>query len=205
MLAAAVSAGGPAHGVIDEALRSFNELESYSVTLRSLGADKDEREIIRYYYKKPGFVRMEFEKPHGGAVLVYDPRSKKARLRPFGFFRSFVLTLDPGSSLIKSSRGHTVDESDIGALLENLKTLSEGGKTVVLREEEAGGRAASVVSVEGGEGAETDGVHRYVIWFDKKAHLPLKVISYDIDGNLVEEVLMDGMEVNPGLPVDFFR
>lgn len=41
---------------VDMAIESYRGVESYKVTLRSRSADSTE--IINYYYKKPGFVRM---------------------------------------------------------------------------------------------------------------------------------------------------
>jgi len=94
---------------VAEALESFRSLSTYSVTLRS-GSGKAE-EVIRYFYKKPGYVRMEFITPHSGALLVYNPLSKTVRLRPFGFAKAFTLTLSPQNRLVRSARGHTADAS----------------------------------------------------------------------------------------------
>ncbi|MBI5213703.1 MAG: DUF1571 domain-containing protein [Nitrospirae bacterium] len=183
-------------------LENYNSVESYSVTLRSKSDDSNEE--IRYYYKKPGFVRMEFIKPYKGAVLVYNPSKKEVRLRPFGVFKSFVLTLNPDNSLIKSSKGHRVDESDIGALLKVVKRLKDGGKTKASGEENVGNRPVVVVSVEGEKDFTVNGIHRYILWLDKKTSLPLKVAAYDMQGELIEEVLMDDLQINTGITEDFF-
>jgi outer membrane lipoprotein-sorting protein len=63
---------------IATAIKNYENVESYRVTLKS--GTGDSHEEIRYYFKKPGFVRMEFIKPYKGAVLVYSPITKKARL-----------------------------------------------------------------------------------------------------------------------------
>lgn len=105
---------------ISIAIENYKGVESYSVTLRSRN-DEDFSEIIRYYYKKPGFVRIELIKPYKGAILIYSPFTKEVRLRPFSFWKSFVLTLSPDNRLVKSSRGHRIDASDIGELLRTAK------------------------------------------------------------------------------------
>src|SRR5574340_540810 len=94
---------------LDAALESYGHVASYRVTLRSRSGSSSE--TIRYFFKKPGFVRMEFMEPHKGAILVYNPEKKIVRLRPFGFLRPVVLTLSPDSRLITSSKGHRVDAS----------------------------------------------------------------------------------------------
>ncbi len=191
------------HEPISAAIENYKNLQSYSVTLRSRNNDSSEE--IKYYYKKPGFIRMEFIRPHKGAVLVYNPLRKEVRLRPFGFFKSFVLTLSPDNKLIKSSRGHTVDESDIGALLKMVKKLQSNGKTDIIGDESVNGKTTSVTSVEGEGDFAVEGIHRYVLWFDKKTFLPLKVSAYDLKGGLIEEVLMDDLEINSEIKDSFFE
>ncbi|MBI5587844.1 MAG: DUF1571 domain-containing protein [Deltaproteobacteria bacterium] len=147
---------------------------------------------------------MEFIEPHNGAVLVYDPVNKEVQLRPFGFLKSLVMRLSPQDRLVKSSGGHTVDESDLGALFKRVVALQKGGKTIVSGEEEVGGRKTIVVSVEGAQNAEVDGFHRYLLWLDIKSYLPLKVISYDLRGRKLEEVAMTDLEVDVRFPEGFF-
>jgi outer membrane lipoprotein-sorting protein len=128
---------------------------------------------------------------------VYNPEAKKVRLRPFGFLKPFVLTLSPDNSLLKSSNGHTVDESDIGALLEVVIKLQSHGKSDELGDVEVRGKTAVIVSVEGkGDFTVDNDIHRYHLWLDKETFLPLKVSAYDLKGELIEEVLMDDLELN---------
>lgn len=193
----------PSQDIISTAIENYNSVESYSVTLRSRSNDSSEE--IRYYYKKPGFVRMEFIKPYRGAMLVYSPSKKEARLRPFGFLKSFILTLSPDNSLIKSSKGHRVDESDIGALLKIVKKLQSNGKTEISGEESVGNRPVMVVSVKGEKDFTINGIHRYMLWLDKKSFLPLKVAAYNMKGELMEEVAMDDLMINIGITEDLFE
>jgi outer membrane lipoprotein-sorting protein len=190
---------------ISTAIENYEKIESYSVTLRSRKNSSVDEEI-RYYYKRPGYVRMEFITPHKGAVLVYNPLTKKVKLRPFDFLKFFVLTLDPDESLISSSRGHTVDESDIGSLLQAVKKLGSNGKTETVREEVVGGKTVLIVSVEGeGDFTVEKGIHEYHLWLDKKTFLPLRAIAYDLQGRLLEEVMMDDLIINIKLSVDFIN
>ncbi len=198
LLALASAVADPVSTAID----SYNNVNSYRVTLRSKSANSSE--VIRYNYKKPGFVRMEFIKPHNGAVLVYNPINKKAKLRPFGLLKPFILTLSPDSSLIKSPTGHRVDASDIGELLKTVKRLQEMGMTEILGDEAIGERASMKIKVEGVNDHTVDGIHRYLLWLDRKTSLPIKASSYDKNGGLIEEVLMDDLETNVELPESLF-
>jgi outer membrane lipoprotein-sorting protein len=193
----------PGEDILGRAEREYQAVESYQVTLRSQSATASE--VIRYYYKRPGYVRMEFVKPHKGAILIYDPHEKKVTLRPFGLLKPLVLRLSPENRLIKSSRGHRVDESDIGFLLGFVKELASDGVVEVMGEDAVNGREAIRLRVKGREGIVVGGeINRYSIWLDKSLLLPIKVISYDSDGEVIEDVLMDDLEVNVGLRDEFF-
>ncbi len=78
MLAAALTGAHP--DPLASAIEHYHTVESYRVTIHSFHADGEEH--IRYFYKKPGFVRMEFIRPHDGAVLVYNPLTQRVRLWP---------------------------------------------------------------------------------------------------------------------------
>lgn len=184
---------------VDESLASFAKLEGYSATLRSSSG-----EVIRYHYRKPGYIRMEFEKPHKGAVLLYDPFRKEVLLRPFAFLKSLEMRMSPNDRLIRSSTGHTVNESDIGALLRNAKRLKESGGVKAEGEDQVGGRTALIVEVLGAAGFEADGVNRYRLWLEKRSMLPVKVEAYSAAGALTESVLMDDLEVDPEFAEGFF-
>lgn len=188
---------------VDSALAHFRQINSYRMTLHS--GHGNSAEVIRYTYKKPGFVRMDFITPHTGALLVYSPISKSVRLRPFAFATSLVITLSPDNSLIKSSHGHRIDASDFGSFLQQVQQLQEHGKTTIEGENNSGEQAAVIVSVEGAKGFILNGVHSYRLWLDKTTMLPFKTLSYDINDTVIEEVLMEELELNPELAADFFQ
>jgi outer membrane lipoprotein-sorting protein len=188
---------------IADAMDSYKNINAYSVTLRS--KSENTSETIKYFYKKPGFVRMEFIEPHSGALLVYDPAKKLVTLRPFSSLKSFVLTLKPNDFLVRSSNGHTVAESDIGALLIRVSELQKKGSTDVLGDEDIAGRKTMIVSVAGKKGVSVDGTHKYLLWLEKGSSMPLRVKAYDTGDKLSEDVLMDDLRINPELPENYFE
>lgn len=204
LILALLSAASLSMDPISTAIESYKNIKTYQVTLKSKSSASSE--IIRYYYKKPGFIRMDFVEPHKGAALVYDPFKKEVKLRPFPFLKIFVLTLSPDSKLIKSAKGHTVDASDIGALLKTVRMLQERGETEILGDSNVEGRAVTLVSVKGkGDFTVDDNIHNYLLWFDKTTSLPIKASAYDIKGELVEEVLMTDLEINVEFAEGFFE
>lgn len=185
------------------AQQNFNKIQSYQVVMRSSSA-AGERKIIRYSYKKPGYVRMDFTQPHAGAVLTYNPISARVTLWPFGLGTLPVLNLSPTNSLIQDERSHRVDRSDIGVLLGNIRRLQREGTTTTLGVENLSGRSVTHVSVVGPGTMVVDDVHRYDVWFDNYHGLPAKVVSYTSGDKPLETVLMDAMIVNLRFPADFF-
>nr|WP_242462315.1 DUF1571 domain-containing protein [Citrobacter freundii] len=193
----------PSQDPISRYQQRFDQIQSYQVVMRSSSTTETSK-IIRYSYKKPGYVRMDFTQPHAGAVLTYNPGSGKVTLWPFGLGTLPVLTLSPTNSLIQDERGHRVDRSDIGVLLGNIRRLQREGTTTTLGVENLSGRSVTYVSVVGAKAMVVDGVHRYDLWLDNYYGLPAKVVSYTLEGKLLETVLMDSLIVNVRFPANFF-
>lgn len=206
ILAAALTSASPTGAHADPlsgAIEHFRTVESYRVTIRSTHAGSEEH--IRYYYRQPGFVRMEFIRPHAGAVMIYNPDTRRVRVWPFGAGHVPELDMSPGNSFIKSSSGMRIDHSDVGALFENIRALREQGDTEVLGDETADGRTVSHFIVTGGEGAAVADVHSSELWLDMASQFPAKVISRDIRGAIIETVIMEALEINGKLPETLFN
>lgn len=206
MLVAALT-GTPPSGTppdpLASAIEHYDTVKSYRVNIQSFHADGEEH--IRYYYRKPGFVRMEFIRPHDGAVLVYNPLTQRARLWPFGAGHFPEFNLSPGNPLIRSSRGQQVDRSDVGALFENIRTLQARGNAEILGEENVDGHTILHLVVIGTGGIAVAGVHRYELWLDTVNQFPVKVISRDQQNAIIETVMMEALEINTTLPEALFN
>jgi len=188
---------------LTEAETRFRALNTYQVTVRSRAAD-GERQEIRYFYRRPGWVRMEFVQPHRGMVLIYDPDTRRVRLWPFGLKHVLVLTLDPDSALLRDRRGHRVDRSDVGALLANLLALRARGSMSSLGEAQVAGWPASGLDIAGDVGATIAGVHRYRVWLARDTLFPLRVESFAVGESLIETVDMADVEIDATFPERFF-
>lgn len=200
----AASAGPATADPLDEALARYRSIETYRVTLRSSESPGSAfREVIRYVYRKPGWVRMDFHRPYAGMVLTYNPEKKAVRIWPFGPGGP-GFTLSPDNWLLSSAGKHRVDRSDIGALLTHVLRLRRQGATEILGEAPLDGRAVLQLRVTGRDRDEVDGVHRFDLWLDAVTLMPLKVEAYDRDGVPVDLVLMDDMETDLALPAGIF-
>jgi len=194
LLLMSLSTAMASESMLQQAINQFQAITSYSTTMRSYGK---EEQIINYRYQKPGYVRMDFITPHKGAALVYRPDTGKVQLRPFGFIKPLTLTMEPTSKLVSSPSGHRVDESDIGVLLKKVQELAQQGALKVLREETIQQTTMVVVEINGEENVLVDGVHRYLLWMDKKLKLPRIVESYNNEGQLIEGLSLEDLILNP--------
>lgn len=180
--------------MLQQAVSQFQAITGYSTTMRSYG---NAEQIINYRYQKPGYVRMDFVTPHKGAALVYRPDTGKVQLRPFGFIKPLTLTMEPTSKLVRSPSGHRVDESDIGVLLKKAQELAQQGSLEILREETIQQTTTVVLEITGEENVLVDGVHRYLLWMDKKLKLPRIVESYNNEDQLIEGLSLEDLTLNP--------
>lgn len=189
--------------LLTDAQTHFDALHNYEVTLRSTDA-AGAQEVIRYAYRKPGWVRMDFEKPHRGAVLIYAPDTRRVHLWPFGLGFWPMLDLAPDNPLLRNPRGHRVDRSDVGVLLVAMRVLSERGSTTPLSDAQLAGRPAAGLEITGPADSAADEVHRYRVWLTHDTAFPLRVDSFAADGDLIESVDMSDVRIDVQFPERFF-
>lgn len=188
---------------IQAALTAYQQTPAYTLTLKS--ENRHGTEIIRYYFKQPGHVRMEFVTPHNGAVILYSPTTRRVTLWPLGQGRFPRLTLRPDNRLIQSPTGQRVDHSDMGALYRNVLALQAQGTTEILGRESINGADLLHLVVTGKAGYAIGLVARYQLWLNEATGFPSQVVSYGVDGKTLETVTLDGLIRDPAFPPGFFE
>ena len=188
---------------VSTALDNYRRVSGYRATLATQRGGT--AELIRYAYRRPGLVRIEFVTPHRGAVLIYNPASGMVKLWPFGHRRFPALSLSPSNPLIQSPSGQRVDRSDVGALYQHVRALQAQGVTEVCGVEPVGAREAVHLDVRGAAGRPAGRVAGYRLWLDCDNGFPLKVTSIDGAGTVIETVEMAELCIAPDFPDDFFR
>lgn len=200
-----ILSGRASADLLDDALMRYAKVETYQATLRSSASPGGPfREIIRYTFKKPGWVRMDFRQPHPGLVLTYDPERNGVRLWPFGP-KGPVFSVSPDIGWLRSGGGERVDHSDIGTLLHRAIRLRGSGNAQVLGEESVDHHDTVRLRVIGGAGKQVEGVHRFDLWLDDRTFMPLKVEAYDDHDAPLDIVLMDDLQVDMPLPERTFQ
>ncbi|VVS91668.1 hypothetical protein [Desulfoluna spongiiphila] len=172
--------------LLDRMLERFDALDHYTTLLDSEG--EDGRNRIIYTYKKPGYIRMDFIRPHKDARLIYNPHENTVSLRPFAT-RLLTLTLAPDNRLITDPKGHTVDRSDIGALIRSAQRYGREGTVTRLPPESVGTHLCPRILVEGKQVT-------YLLWVHPELQLPIKVVKLFANGNretvFLRNLVVDG-------------
>lgn len=171
-LFSAVPVLGGEDPLLAEMTAKFNALTNYTTLLDS--EEEGARRKILYTYKKPGFIRMDFIHPHKGAMLIYNPITHKVTLRPFSKW-FFKFALNPGNPLITDSKGHTIDQSDIGALIRSIILSSREGSVTQLPPETLENLFCPRLRVEGTKAT-------YLLWIHPEFRMPIKIVKLFAEG-----------------------
>ncbi len=81
---------------------AYAEVTDYQANLeiRTYGEDGSfEAKKFLYTFKKPKWIRLDFESPHSGMVLVYPDKNGKVVVRPGGVAHIFQSHLSAGNPL----------------------------------------------------------------------------------------------------------
>lgn len=195
------ASGGEGPDLLAEAESRFRALRTYRVTLQSV-AGEGERLVARYFFRKPGWVRMELVEPWPGVVLIYAPETARVRVWPLGLGFPSAPSVAPDHPMVCSARGHRIDRSDVGALFARLRALRAGGRLTTFADPGRFGAAACGIEVVGTPGA--DGVARNRVWLADDTLFPLRVESFDPQDALIERVDMIDAELDAAFSEGFF-
>lgn len=185
---------GEEHPLLDEMMERFNALTNYTTLLDSEG--EDGRNRIIYTYKKPGFIRMDFVRPHKGARLIYNPIENRVSLRPFST-KLLTLNLSPNNRLITDPKGHTVDHSDIGSLIRSAMRYAQEGTVTSLPPERVETHLCPRLLIESEEVT-------YLLWVHPELYLPIKVVKL-FSGGTQETVFLRNLIVDGPIDDSVFK
>ena len=182
-----------------EAVKDYRVL--VHVVLAAEDAGKRTEEFI-YTFKKPGQVRVDFQIPQPGTILIFPDEEGKVLVRPWGW-RLLDLHLAPDSLLLANSSGQRIDQTDFGLLIRNLGRSMDGGRRGPLEISEEN----QYIKIEVlAENHFRDGiVTRYRFMIDKSTYFPAEIEEWTPDGVLERKITFRNLAVNTGIPETFFQ
>ena len=193
--------------LIEQMEASYREVADYQTHLIITGFGKDsffeKSQKLDYIFKKPNKIRIDFETPHAGMLIIYPDRDGKVILCFNAQYPSFSLHLRSDNSILEISPGQRIDQTDLGMLIRNishsLTDLFLGGLDV---KEDADRLIIGMLSDNPfRRGTPT----RYVFTIDKKLWLPVMVLEYTPEGILQRKVVYEKLKLNTGIREELFQ
>jgi hypothetical protein len=161
------------------------------------------KEKFLYTLKKPNRIRLDFESPYRGTILVYPDKEGKVLVRPWGWTSLFEFRLDPESFLLRNPWGQRIDQTHMGLLIKNIShSIREGRKGPLELKEEPGHARVQVLA----ENHFRPGrMTHYVFVIDKNLRLPVAIEESTPQGVLERSIYFRNLRVNVGIPDSAFE
>jgi len=165
-------------------------------TYRKDGSYKTKRFL--YTFQKPNRIRLDFESPYAGMIVIYPDREGKVVLRWF-----FTIHLTPDNSFLEDSSGQRINQTDMGRLIEKItQSLTDHRRgPLEITEDEKEIRLRVVADDHFRQGVIT----RYEFVIDKKLFLPVRVEESTPAGLLERTIVFRSLRTNIGVPDSFFQ
>ena len=156
-----------------------------------------------YTFKRPNRIRLDFESPHSGMILLFPDKNGKVGIYPSGWARIFHFHLGPGSSLLMDSSNQRIDQTDIGLLIKNIsRSLKDQRRGPVQFYEDNEHIEVRVLADDHFQkGKET----LYHFFIDRHLWLPTGVQEFTPEGNLKRDVIFRNLKINTSISDSFFQ
>jgi outer membrane lipoprotein-sorting protein len=192
--------------VIQKMEAIYATVTDYQSTVEVTSTSQDgslTREKFLYTLRKPKQIRIDFEVPHPGTVVIYSNKDGKVRVRPWGAKGLFELHLDPDSFLLRLSSGQRVDQTDLGLLIAKIRESVEEHRRgpVELSESESAVEISVAADNHFREGVTT----RYRFSIDKRTWLPVQIEESSFEGAFERRILFLDLRTNIGVPDSTFE
>ncbi len=169
-------------------------------TYKSVGSFETQKFL--YTFKRPKWIRLDFELPHPGMVLVYPDKNGKVGVHPPGLAHIFQFHLSSENPLITGPSGQRIDQTDLGLLIENIShSLTDQRRGPVEIEEDEYIR----IRVLAVNHFRKDIVTLYQFFIDKNLWLPVRVEESTPDGQLERAITFRNIRINTGVSDSFFQ
>jgi outer membrane lipoprotein-sorting protein len=191
--------------MIERMTTAYAGVQDYQSVVEVIKAARDGsliKEEFRYTFKKPNRIRLEFETPYKGTVVIYPDKDRKVVVRLWGLRGVFELHVAPQSFLLRVGSGQRVDQTDLGLLIGNvaqsLRQQRRGEVKIV--ESESQIRISVVADDHFREGVIT----RYRFSVDKKTWLPSEIEEWTSQGTFERKIIFHDLKTNIGVPDSTF-
>ena len=174
----------------------FEDIEDYEATFTivELIEKKYMKNIVKFSFKKPKRIRMEWIGPRKirGQLAVYDHQKGKIKASPPRW--PITVTLDPEDPRANGGSKYRIYDSDLGAISVRVIEVARNASSIDIIENDE-----KILKV-----LLTTDTLKSIIWIDMNLGLPIKIEQYDLKDNLIDEVSLEDIKINIGLPDNMF-
>jgi outer membrane lipoprotein-sorting protein len=172
-----------------------------NVHLYKKNGNQETQEVL-YTFLKPNRIRMDLETPHKGWILIYPDKNGEVAVHPAGSLGFLDFHLTPDSSLLLTSSGQQLNQTDIGLLIRNICSSLTTGRRGPVEFSEKG--AILEVRVLADDHFKKGVVTHYTFRIDENLWLPVGVHESTSDGVKKRSVEFHDLRINTGVSLSFF-
>lgn len=199
--------------LLNEAQASYSKINDYTGIMykqERIGKKMYPKETIFFKFAKPFKVYMKWIKdPYKNREMIYVEgwNDNKIKAHEGGLMGVVSVNLDPKGSMAMKGNRHPVTDMGIGNLLKVVQTnvnraKKNGDSITVIKSGEEKVFGVDSIKLEATFPQEKDKgyyCYRAVFWVDKDKKLPIKIMVYDWDNQLVEDYSYENLKFNVGL------
>ncbi len=187
---------------------NWKTTKDYTLTLKtySLKDDKEEESIIEQKFLKPKWIYAKVTSgKNKGSVGVYNPITKKVKGHQGGLLKFIVLTLDPSDKKTSSIRGHRIDQSSCGTLVQRLINYRKNDEFTSICLSTYDEKPAYLFTAEIEDTSKLWGATKEMMWINAETLLPLHLEQFLANDKLVHYSTYWNIKINTGLTEDDFK
>jgi outer membrane lipoprotein-sorting protein len=195
-----------AAGIIEKMQVAYANVEQYQTetevqTYR--GGKVVETRRFLYTFRKPNHIRLDFEAPHRGMILVYPDEDGRVLVKPGGWLSFLKLRLAPDSARLRSPAGQRIDQTDLGLLIQNIARSLTDRRRGEMKVNAQGGRTEIEVLAEDHFLPGVLTLYRFTV--DEASWLPVEVQELTPDGVPKRQVSFGNLKTSISVPEGHFR
>jgi len=206
IFSAVVHGGYDVETVLKKMEAAYDEVMDYQTKVEVTIYNKDgsfKTEKSLYTFKKPKWIRLDFESSHPRMILVYPDRNGKVLMRLPGLLPVLTFHLMLDDPLLETPSGQRIDQTDLGLLIKNIRhSLTDQRRGPVSISEDKDTIQIQVLANDHfREGVETT----YQFLISKELWLPAEVGRSTPIGVQEGRIIFRNLRININVPDSLFQ
>ncbi len=165
--------------------------------------EKQDRYRFKFYFKREKKIRVDFEEPYPGTIVLYSKDNEKAIVIPFNYWPRLKFNISHNHTMLKTPTGQRLEQTDMGYfidfVLQSLQKVDQADHQLKESEEHMTFMLRALDYVHWKR------VEKYRIVISQKTWLPVQIERYELNGTPVESIQIRNYSINTHLDDHLFR